>query len=257
MRLTVCVATKLNRTHLTPSRVCYLLPCLGRLDEDVQATATQAISIECSLSHIYGSIGQAKPASEHLRSETAIVAGMAKATLDPNSKLKWDEWTGDYALIRNLIEESYPDDFRDFNGRMFNPGGFYRGNSARERNWQTESGKAEFTTPTVLSAIGFEEAEGRLTLVTLRSNDQSNTTIYGFSDRLRGLSGSRDIVLINRDEMRRQGLEEGQKITLASRPGRRSGPEGAGTDGDAVRRSRRLHHRILPRAQCSGAVVLS
>ncbi|MCR8825411.1 FdhF/YdeP family oxidoreductase [Pseudosulfitobacter koreensis] len=214
--LTVYVGTKLNRTHLKPGKSCYLLPCLGRLDEDIQASGPQSISIECSLSHIYGSIGKAKPASEHLKSEVAIVAGMAKATLDHNPKVRWDEWTADYSLIRDLVEQSYPDDFRDYNGRMFEPGGFYRGNSARERNWQTESGKAEFTAPTVLSAIGAEEAEGRLTLITLRSNDQFNTTIYGFSDRLRGLSGSRDVILINREEMARLDLEEGQEVALVS-----------------------------------------
>ncbi|MGZ9811606.1 FdhF/YdeP family oxidoreductase [Pseudoroseicyclus sp. H15] len=216
MRLTVYIGTKLNRSHLTPGQVSYLLPCLGRLDEDMQASGPQAISIECSFSHIYGSIGKATPASEHLLSETAIVAGLAKATLPPNPKVKWDEWTGDYSLIRDLVEQSYPSDFRDFNGRMFEPGGFYRGNAARERKWNTESGKADFTAPTVISALGAEEAEGRLTLVTLRSNDQFNTTIYGYSDRLRGLKGSREIVLINRDEMRRLGLTEGQKVTLAS-----------------------------------------
>ncbi len=216
MRLTVYVGTKLNRTHLTPGAVSYLLPCLGRLDEDIQASGRQSISIECSLSHIYGSVGKAKPASEHLKSEVAIVAGLAKATLDPAPKLRWDEWTADYGLIRDLVEQSYPDEFRDFNGRMFEPGGFYRGNTARERNWQTESGKAEFTAPTVLTALGAEDAEGRLTLITLRSNDQFNTTIYGFSDRLRGLSGSRDVLLINREEMARRDLAEGQQVALVS-----------------------------------------
>ena len=216
MRLTVSVATKLNRSHLTPGQVSFVLPCLGRLDADEQATGPQAVSIECSMSHIYGSIGKASPASEHLKSEVAIVAGMAKATLEPNPNVRWDEWTGDYGLIRDLVEESYPDDFQNFNERMFEPGGFYRGNSARDRDWKTKSGKAEFTAPTVLSAIGAEEAEGRLTLVTLRSNDQFNTTIYGFSDRLRGLSGSREVVLINRAEMKRKGLAEGQKVSLVS-----------------------------------------
>ncbi len=216
MDLTVSIATKLNRTHLTPGKASYLLPCLGRLEEDVQATGPQAVTIECSLSHIYGSIGKADPISDQLKSEVAIVAGLAKATLAPNPKVLWDEWTADYGLVRDLIERSYPESFRDFNARMFEPGGFYRGNSARDRDWQTDSGKANFTAPTVLTAIGAEEAEGRMTLVTLRSNDQFNTTIYGFSDRLRGLSGSRDIVLINRADMARLNLREGQEVTLVS-----------------------------------------
>jgi molybdopterin-dependent oxidoreductase alpha subunit len=215
LRLTVNIATKLNRSHLTPGQVSFLLPCLGRTDEDMQATGQQAVSMEDSLSHIYGSIGHAEPPSNQLLSEVAIVALMAKTTLSSNPRLKWDEWIGDYGLIRDLIAQTFPNDFADFNARLFQPGGFYRGNSARDRKWKTKSGKAEFTTPTTLSALGAEpEGKNIMTLVTLRSNDQFNTTIYGFSDRLRGLHGSRDIVLINLEEMERLGLEEGQRVSL-------------------------------------------
>lgn len=214
--LTVNIATKLNRTHLSPGKVGYLLPCLGRVDEDVQATGPQAVSMEDSLSHIYGSVGTASAPGSDVRSETAIVAAIAKATLPPNPRLKWDEWTGNYDLIRDLIAQTYPDKFADFNDRLFEPGGFYKGNPARHREWKTQSGKAQFTAPTTLSALGQEiEADSRvMTLITLRSNDQFNTTIYGFSDRLRGLEGSREIVLINKDEMARLGLEEGQKVSV-------------------------------------------
>jgi molybdopterin-dependent oxidoreductase alpha subunit len=216
LRLTVSIATKLNRTHLTPGRIAYLLPCLGRTEEDIQATGPQAVSMEDSLSHIYGSIGTAPAPGPEVRSETAIVAGLAKATLSPNPRLRWDDWTGNYDLIRDLISATYPDKFADFNDRLFEPGGFYKGNPARDRKWRTDSGKAQFTVPTTLSALGEEPAVGAgvMTLITLRSNDQFNTTIYGFSDRLRGLEGSRDIVLINRDEMARLDLEEGQKVAL-------------------------------------------
>jgi anaerobic selenocysteine-containing dehydrogenase len=151
-----------------------------------------------------------------LRSEVAIVAGLAQATLPPYAQLRWDAWRGDYRHIRDLIEATWPDEFRNFNARLFTPGGFYRGNAARERRWDTESGKAEFTAPEVLCALG-EPPEGEeLTLVTLRSNDQFNTTIYGFSDRLRGLEGSRDILLINPEEMARRGLRAGDVVTLES-----------------------------------------
>lgn len=215
LRLSVYIATKLNRSHLTPGQVSYILPCLGRTDEDMQATGPQAVSMEDSLSHIYGSIGRAPPPGPNVKSETAIVAGLAKSILPANPKLKWDEWTGNYDLIRDLIAETFPDKFARFNDRLFEPGGFYKGNPARERKWNTDSGKAQFTVPTTLSALGEPPAGDRvMTLVTLRSNDQFNTTIYGFSDRLRGLEGSRDIVLINRDEMSRLGLEEGQKVEL-------------------------------------------
>lgn len=215
LRLTVNIATKPNRSHLTPGQRAFLLPCLGRTDKDMQASGQQAVSMEDSLSHIYGSIGPADPPGENVRSEVAIVAAIAKATLPANAKLKWDEWTGDYGLIRDLITATYPDDFANFNARMFEPGGFYRGNPARNRTWNTESGKAQFTTPTTLSALGQEPSgEGVMTLVTLRSNDQFNTTIYAFSDRLRGLEGSREILLINTDEMARLGLAKGQKVAL-------------------------------------------
>lgn len=215
LRLTVQISTKLNRSHLTPGEVSYILPCLGRTDKDMQAGGQQTVTMEDSLSHIYGSIGQADPPSEQLRSETAIVARIAKATLSPNPRLKWDDWIANYDLIRDLIEKTFPEDFANFNARLFQPGGFYRGNSARERQWKTESGKAQFTTPTTLSALGAApEGDKIMTLVTLRSNDQFNTTIYGFSDRLRGLKGSREILLINGDEMVRLGIEEGQKVSL-------------------------------------------
>lgn len=144
------------------------------------------------------------------------MAGIARETLQPNPKVRWDDWVGDYAVVRDLIEETFPDQFRDFNERLFEPGGFYRGNAARERVWKTESGKAEFTVPKHLSATGFEEADGRLRLITLRSNDQFNTTIYGMSDRLRGIVGARNVLLINPRDMERFGLAAGQKVSLAS-----------------------------------------
>ncbi len=214
MRLTVQIATKLNRSHLVNGEVAYLLPCLGRSEEDIQASGPQTVTMEDSLSCIHGSVGKHRPASSHLLSEIAIVAGMAKATLAPNPKVRWDEWRSDYAKIRDLIEETYPDQFHDFNKRLFTPGGFYRGNSARERIWKTESGKADFTVPDALSAAGFDDRAGRYRLITLRSNDQFNTTIYGYSDRLRGVEGTRDVLLINPKEMQKLGLREGQIVGL-------------------------------------------
>ena len=214
MRLTVQIATKLNRSHLVNGEVAYLLPCLGRTEEDVQSTGPQAVSMEDTFSHIVGSIGRRKPASAHLRSEIAIVAGIAKATLAPTPKVKWDEWVGNYALVRDQIEETYPQFFQRYNERMWQPGGFYKGNKARERIWETQSGKANFTTPRMLNATGFADAPGRYRLMTLRSNDQFNTTIYGFSDRLRGIEGTRQVLLINPDEIERAGLKDGQMVSL-------------------------------------------
>jgi molybdopterin-dependent oxidoreductase alpha subunit len=219
MRLTVQIATKLNRSHLINGKVAYLLPCLGRSEKDMQETGAQAVTMEDSLSCIHGSLGKNTPASKDLLSEIAIVAGMAKATLSPNPKVKWDEWTGDYAKIRDLIEETYPEQFHDFNARVFTPGGFYRGNSARDRIWKTESKKAQFTAAKTMTSMGFEEAQGRFRLMTLRSNDQFNTTIYGYSDRLRGIEGTRDVVLMNPEDIAAAGLSAGQLIALASDAG--------------------------------------
>ncbi len=222
--LTVYVATKLNRSHLVHGKASYILPCLARPEQDIQASGPQSVSIEDSFSHIYGSIGKRTPAADTLKSELAIVCGIAQAVLPPNPRMPWQAWIDDYALVRDAIAETYNDELHDFNARMWQAGGFYRGNKAHDRIWLTESGKAEFTTPSVLSALGVGAGEGRFHLITMRSNDQFNTTIYGFDDRLRGLSGSRMILLINPDDMRRQGLVEGDLIDLA------------GDVGDTVRR---------------------
>ncbi len=219
MQLTVQIATKLNRGHLFNGRTAYLLPCLGRSEEDIQAGGPQTVTIEDSFSHIHGSLGHRTPASEHLRSEMAIVAGMAMATVAPNPKVPWEAWTGDYALVRDQIAETYHEQFHDMNARMFEPGGFYRGNSAREREWKTESGKAVFTSPEMLAATDVADADGRYRLVTVRSNDQFNTTIYGYSDRLRGIEGKRDVVLMNPADIDRAGLRAGQRIALVGDAG--------------------------------------
>jgi len=212
--LTVMISTKLNRSHLFPGRTAYILPCLTRMEEDLQGGAAQAVTTEDSFSMISGSVGFRKPASEQLRSELAIVAGIAKATLPPSEKLKWNEWTADYAKVRSLIEQTYPEDFRNFNARMFEPGGFYRGNAAHERIWKTDSGKAMFTTPDRLNAVGFNDAPGRFRLVTLRSNDQFNTTIYGYSDRFRGIEGTRDVLLMNPDDIVEAGMTDGDTVRI-------------------------------------------
>jgi len=212
--LTVQIATKLNRSHLMPGREAWLLPCIVRAECDEQSSGPQAVSIEDSFSHIHGSLGRRTPAHPMLKSEISIISGIAKATLQPNPNVKWDEWTGDYSLVRDLIEQTYPNWFADFNDRLFTPGGFYRGNPARERTWHTPSGRALFEAPDVLSALGSPLKGAALTMITLRSNDQFNTTIYGFDDRLRGLKGSRDIVLVSPDEMATRGLVAGQLVAL-------------------------------------------
>ncbi|HZA91736.1 MAG TPA: molybdopterin dinucleotide binding domain-containing protein [Gemmatimonadales bacterium] len=160
----------------------------------------------------------AKPASPDLLSEPSIVAEIAKATLPVNAKVPWDQWVADYARIRDAIEVTYPDDFRGFNERMWQPGGFHRPVAARERRWKTKTGKANFTVPQSLEADLGIAANDRdiLTLMTVRSNDQFNTTIYGYYDRFRGVRGTRMVLYMNRGDIVRLHLEEGDTVTLTT-----------------------------------------
>lgn len=215
--LSVQVATKLNRTHLITARSAYLLPTLVRSEIDTQATGPQIVTIEDSTTCIHGSRGKHKPASEYLLSEPRIVAEIAKAALPPNPKVPWDAWVADYALVRDEIEASFPDDFHDFNKRLDLPGGFPRPVAARDRKWETDTGKANFKVPEALHA-SFDRGDDPdvLRLVTLRSNDQFNTTIYGYTDRLRGIHDSRMIVMINRTDRERFGIAEGGTARLTT-----------------------------------------
>jgi molybdopterin-dependent oxidoreductase alpha subunit len=214
LRLSVQVSTKLNRSHLIHGAVSYILPCLGRIERDLQSGGAQSVSMEDSTSCIHGSMGQVEPASPHLLSEPRIVAELAKAALPANPRLDWDAWVADYSRVRDAIEETYPEQFRDYNARLFQPGGFHRPNSARDRQWKTKTGKANFLLPVGLSATGFADAEGVMRLITLRSNDQFNTTIYGYEDRFRGVSGTREIVFMNVADMARHSLADGDEVSL-------------------------------------------
>ena len=217
MDLTVQIATKLNRSHLVNGRHAYLLPCLGRIELDRQATGPQIVTTEDSTGCMHASHGRRPPASPHLLSEAAIVAGMAKATLPANPRVDWDAWVGDYGLVRDAIAESFPAIFHDFNRRIQQPGGFPRPNPARERDWKTKTGKANFMLPQGLCAsFDLSGDPDVLRLITLRSNDQFNTTIYGYRDRFRGVIGTRMVVLMNEKDIARFGLREGEEVTIAT-----------------------------------------
>jgi len=218
LRLTVMITTKLNRSHLIHGEVAYLLPCLSRIEVDRQASGPQTVSMEDSTSCIHASRGMRAPASQHLRSEPAIIAGIAKATLPHNPRVDWDGWVGDYSRIRDLLAETFPKWYADYNRRMWEPGGFHRPNPASKRQWETKTGKANFFPPESLEANPDMSFEGRdvLNLVTLRSNDQFNTTIYGYDDRFRGIHGTREVVMMHRNDMARLGLQERERVTLAT-----------------------------------------
>jgi len=219
LRLTVQIATKLNRSHLVNGEIAYLLPCLGRIERVVENGMEQVLSTEDSTSCIHASVGKARPASPDLKSETRIVVELAKATLAPNAKVPWDTWANDFATIRDAIEQTWPEQFQDFNKRMWQPGGFHRPNPARERKWKTATGKANFIIAPSLVATGFDDAPDRFRLMTMRSNDQFNTTVYGYDDRFRGIKGTREVVLMNRDDIARLGLRDGQTVKLVSDAG--------------------------------------
>src|SRR3954468_8140183 len=218
LRLSVQIATKLNRTHLVPGEVSYLLPCLGRIEIDRQATGAQAVAMEDSTTCIHGSRGQRKPVADHLLSEPAIVAALAKATLKPNPRIDWDAWVADYSRVRDAIERTYPDQFKDFNARMFEPGGFARPLAARDRKWKTPNGKANFTVPKSAFAPP-RETDGVYELMTLRADGQFNTTIYAEGDRFRGIEGGRYVVFMNPADMEEDGLKSGDTVTLVTEAG--------------------------------------
>ena len=212
--LVVHIATKLNRSHLIPAKQAFLLPCLGRTEQDVQASGPQSVTVEDSMSMVHASQGGLVPASPQLRSEPAIVAGIASALL-PDTKVDWHGLVADYDRIRDGIESVFPM-FRDYNRRVREPGGFRLYVGASVRDWGGAGKKARFIPSPGLNEDLREQGAGLLTLTTLRSHDQYNTTIYGFSDRYRGISGRRDVVFMNADDLRERGLSHGDRIDIVS-----------------------------------------
>ena len=209
--LTVSVATKLNRTHLHPGARALLLPCLGRTEIDVQASGAQFVTVEDSMSMVHRSQGVLAPASAELRSEPAIVAGLGAALLGPRAQ-PWAELAGDYDKIRDLIARVVPG-FTDFNARVRTPSGFQLPNVARDRSFANTGGRARFT---VAELPDLALPAGRLRMMTIRSHDQYNTTIYGLDDRYRGVRGERRVVFMSSADMVERHLLERQIVDLVS-----------------------------------------
>ena len=215
--LTVNIATKLNRTHLYPGKSALILPCLGRTDIDLQAGKPQKITVEDSFSMVHSSQGVVASDIRQMRSEPAILAGIAQATLGSNP-VNWLDLITDYDKIRDLISQTIPG-FTGMNQRLQEPGGFYLGNKAAEHSWNTSDQKAQFHRYPLPESI-ITASQRALTknpifvLQTLRSHDQYNTTIYGFSDRYRGLSGDRNIILLNEVDISALGLSSGDKVDI-------------------------------------------
>ena len=217
--LTVQISTKLNRSHLAHGKDALILPCLGRTDIDIQTEGPQAVTVEDSFSMVHASNGQLQALSNQMRSEPAIIAGIAAATLG-SKPVDWNWLVADYARIRDLIAETIPG-FRDFNERVKNPGGFYLGNSAGARKWNTPSGRANFRANVLPKDLVHERTRATgilpdLIMQSMRSHDQYNTTIYGLDDRYRGVKGQRDVLFVNEADIIRLGFKPGQKADIVS-----------------------------------------
>ena len=213
--LTVQISTKPNRSHLITGKTALILPCLGRTERDVTIKGDQIVSVENSMGVVHSSRGSARPASKELMSEPSIVAGIA-SILDTklgDSGIPWSEFSEDYDLIRNLIESTIPG-FDSYNERVRNPPGFYLPNPPRDsRTFNTDSGKANFRVhPISVISPGDEQ----FVMMTIRSHDQYNTTIYGLDDRYRGIKQARRIVLMCKADMDRLGIKTGAMVDLTS-----------------------------------------
>jgi molybdopterin-dependent oxidoreductase alpha subunit len=205
--LSVQIATKLNRGHLVTGREALLLPCLGRSEADPAGFVT----VEDAMGVVSSSRGRLRPAGPELQSETAIIAGIAMATLGAHSNIDWKRLASDYSLIRDHISHVIPG-FADFNDRIAK-GPFYLPNPARERRFVTASGKAQFA----VAPISAHDLSGdRFILTTIRSHDQFNTTVYGLHDRYRGVHGGRRVLFMNPDDMAARAWTANMRVDITS-----------------------------------------
>ena len=211
-RLTVHVSTKLNRAHLITGKQALILPCLGRTERDLQGTGEQFVTTENSMAVVEAWQGKLAPASDELLSEPGIVAGLAKAVLGRKSNIDWDSLVSNYDLIRDAIEQVVPG-FENYNERVRQPGGFYLPNPIRERKFKTDDGKAHFSSHPLPR---IELQAGEFLMMTMRSHDQFNTTIYGLDDRYRGIRNGRRVVFLHPEDISASGFAAGMRVDLIS-----------------------------------------
>ncbi len=211
-RLTAHVSTKLNRAHLITGETALILPCLGRTEIDNQSSGSQFVSTENSMGVVQMSRGTLQPASPHLLSEPVIISRLAKATLGSRTNVDWDSLANDYDQIRTKIEHVVPG-FDDYNKRVREPGGFYLPNGPRQRVFNTPTLKANFT---VHEMPTHELQPGQFLMMTIRSHDQFNTSIYSGDDRYRGIKHGRRVVFLNKADVESLGLQAGQRVDLVS-----------------------------------------
>ncbi|PDS43740.1 CbbBc protein [Rhizobium anhuiense] len=216
LKLTVHIATKPNHSHLMPGEAAFILPCLGRTEMDLNAAGnSQLVSVEDSMSMVHGSAGINRPASPHLLSEVAIIAGIAQATVGA-AVVDWTELAGDHDRIRDHIAATIPG-FENYNARLRKPRGFHLRNTAAHREWDTPAGKASFSAEPLPEETVHQRArrgEGRFALQTFRSHDQYNTTVYGLDDRYRGVYGERQVIFIHPADLQAMHAEAGDRVDV-------------------------------------------
>jgi len=211
-KLTVQVSTKLNRSHLITGEEALILPTFGRSDKDIIDGVEQFISCENSMGVVQMSKGNLKPVSKELMSESLIVCKLAKQVFGNTSKVNWDSYASNYDHIRQAIESTIPG-FENYNEGVRKPGGFYLPNGSREGKFNTFSGKANFN----IADIEFQKHEpDELIMMTVRSHDQFNTTIYGLNDRYRGVSNERRVIFMNKEDIQSRGLLPGDIVDLVN-----------------------------------------
>lgn len=234
--LTVQVSIKLNRSHLVTGKTALILPCLARSDRDVQNGVEQFVTTENSMGIVQHSRGRLEPVSNQMLSEPMIVARLAAAVLN-NSSVPWLELAGNYDLIRERIQQVIPG-FDDYNARVRQAGGFYLPNKPRTGEFSTPTGKAKFT----VSPLPADTVRpGELVMMTIRTHDQFNTTVYGLDDRYRGILGERRVVLMHRDDIAERGLKANDVVDLTN------------TDAAGTRTARRflVVEYDIPKGNCA------
>jgi molybdopterin-dependent oxidoreductase alpha subunit len=212
VNLTVQISTKLNRGHLVTGKHALILPCLGRTEKDIQKSGEQVVSVENSMGVVSTSRGNMEPGSRYLKSEPAIVAGMAKSLFLGWDTIDWQSMVDNYDVIREHIQGVIPG-FDDYNQRVRQPDGFYLPNGPRIGQFTTSDKKAHFT---AVPMPNVRIKEGHLIMMTIRTHDQYNTTIYGLEDRYRGIGNERRVILMNEADMREHHVVKGELVDLIS-----------------------------------------
>ena len=209
--LTVHISTHLNKSHLICGNEALILPCLGRTELDIQKYGVQSITVEDSMSMVHSSKGKSIPITRNIKSEPAIVAGIANAALG-NKKVDFIDLISDYGKIREKIEEVLPE-FNSYNEEIKKPGGFELYNSAKNRVWKTPTKKANFL---INKIPNLRIEKNHLILMTLRSHDQFNTTVYGMNDRYRGIENKRKLIFLNEKDIKKLGFKNGDIVDIQS-----------------------------------------